>query len=72
MIETKAIIGKEYKHYKGGIYKVTNIATHTETEEILVIYKEIESNKVWARPRDMFEDTVEIDGEIINRFSQLD
>lgn len=72
MIETKAIVGRKYEHYKGGMYKVINIATHTETEELLVIYEGIESNKTWARPRNMFEDTVEIDGKIINRFRQLD
>jgi len=72
LIEIKAIVGKKYEHYKGGIYRVINIATHTETEEVLVIYEGIESNKTWARPKNMFQDNVEIDGKIINRFKQLD
>lgn len=72
MIKTKAIVGKKYGHYKGGIYRILNIAIHTETEEVMVIYEGIESNKIWARPQNMFEDTVEIDGKIINRFRQLD
>ena len=71
MTKTKAITGKNYRHYKGGLYKVISIAVHTETDEVLVVYQGVDNNKVWARPRDMFEDTVEIDGKIINRFTQL-
>lgn len=72
MIKTKAIIGKNYRHYKGGLYKVISIAVHTETDEVLIIYQGVDGNKVWARPRNMFEDTVEIDGKIINRFKQIE
>lgn len=72
MVRTRAIIGKKYRHYKGGIYNVINIAVHTETEEVLVIYQGLKTNKVWARPKEMFEDTIKIDDNIINRFEQLD
>ena len=30
------IIGTNYKHYKGGTYKVLSLATHTENDEVLV------------------------------------
>jgi hypothetical protein len=43
-------IGKLYKHYKGGDYKVLSLAKHTETDEILVIYKSIQFGTVYARP----------------------
>lgn len=45
-----------YRHYKGGLYKVTGVARHTETEELMVIYRAWgqTSNIVWARPYDMF------------------
>ena len=39
-----------YKHYKGGTYKVMNLAKHTETDEILVIYQSIEFGSYHARP----------------------
>lgn len=71
MIKTEAVIGNKYRHYKGGLYKVINIAIHTETDEALVIYQGLDTNKVWARPKEMFEETIEIDGEITNRFQQL-
>lgn len=71
MAKSKAIIGKKYRHYKGGLYSVINIAVHTETDDVLVIYKGVDSNKTWARPIDMFEDMVESDGKIIKRFEEL-
>lgn len=30
--------GQIYQHYKGNLYLVLEVATHTETEEKLVIY----------------------------------
>ena len=50
----EAVIGARYKHFKGGIYKVINIATCSETQEEYVVYKSEETNKVWIRPYKMF------------------
>jgi len=44
--------GKLYRHFKGDIMEVIEIAKHTETEELMVIYKH--NDTVWARPYDMF------------------
>ncbi len=41
-----------YKHFKGDIVKVLTLATHTENNEVLVIYEH--NNQVWARPISMF------------------
>lgn len=46
-----------YKHYKGATYSVTGFAKHTETEDELVIYRDIKGN-VWARPILMWNETV--------------
>ena len=46
-----------YRHYKGGEYKVIGVATHTETDEELVIYVDVHG-KLWARPESMFTDWV--------------
>ena len=44
-----------YKHYKGDYYLVEDIATHTENEEKLVIYRSLYGDtQLWARPYDMF------------------
>ena len=45
-------IGDVYVHFKGMGVVIENIATHTETNEILVIYRH--GDNVWARPLEMF------------------
>jgi hypothetical protein len=53
-----------YKHYKGNSYRVLVIATHSETEEPMVIYQALYGDgKIWARPLEMFLEKVEINGE---------
>jgi Uncharacterized protein conserved in bacteria len=52
-------IGAKYRHFKGSIHRVLNIAVHTETEEDLVIYQSLDSGKVWARPLQMFLEEVD-------------
>lgn len=49
------MIGCRYMHFKGGIYVVSDIAVHSETEEPMVIYKSCsQPDHVWCRPLDMF------------------
>ncbi|MEK4427708.1 DUF1653 domain-containing protein [Paenibacillus sp. FSL M7-0802] len=45
--------GARYKHYKGNYYTIVSMATHTETMDGLVIYKD-KNNNIWARPVEMF------------------
>ena len=62
-------VNKCYKHYKGGLYKVLYLAKHTETEEIMVVYKSLYGNNdIWCRPLSMWNDLIEIDGKIVKRF----
>lgn len=49
-------IGDIVEHRKGGIYQIIEFAKHTETEEILVIYKSVTDGRIWARPLEMFID----------------
>ena len=51
----ESMVGKRYRHFKGGIYIVTDIAVHSETERMMVAYKSFnEPTLTWVRPFDMF------------------
>jgi hypothetical protein len=67
----KATVGKKYRHYKGNEYVVLNIARSSENiEEEFVIYQDAsDASKVWARPKAMFEEEVEIEGRLVPRFA---
>ena len=58
-----------YRHYKGGLYDVVEVATHTETEERLVIYRDRKKGRLWARPLAMWLEEVEVDGVRVPRFA---
>ncbi len=58
-----------YQHYKGQEYRVINEAIDSENKEGLVIYQDVkDENKIWARPKKMFLETVEVDGKKKLRF----
>jgi hypothetical protein len=61
-----------YRHYKGNEYTVIGVARHSETEEELVVYrKEYDDRGLWVRPKEMFLETVFVDGRSLPRFEYL-
>ena len=59
-----------YRHYKGQRYRVLGTARHSETLELLVVYRALYGEHgLWVRPAAMFSETVELDGEPIPRFA---
>lgn len=69
-------IGKTYKHYKGGLYSVITMATHTETNEPMVVYKSLLFGSIYVRPLNMWFDKIDDvlqspDGKIID-YNQAD
>lgn len=62
-----------YRHYKGNLYEVIGEATHSETEESLVVYRALYGEfGVWVRPREMFLGDVDVDGGSVRRFAPVE
>lgn len=60
-----------YKHHKGGLYHVHFEAKHSETLEDLVCYEQLSTKTFWVRPKSMFEETLEKNGQKIPRFAYI-
>lgn len=65
------IVNGIYQHYKGGLYKVIGIASHSETLEKLVIYISLTNHLLWARPLSMWCEEICIDDAIYPRFTYI-
>ena len=62
-----------YRHYKGPEYQVYGLATHSETEEKMVVYRCLYGEfDVWVRPLSMFQETVEQEGKQVPRFQLVE
>lgn len=59
-----------YRHYKGQDYAVFQVARHSETEEAVVVYRQLYGEfSWWIRPYAMFTGTVLVDGVERPRFA---
>ena len=64
--------GKYYRHFKGNVYRVLHIAKHSETLEDIVVYQAMYGERgIWVRPKAMFEEVIERDGQTYRRFSPI-
>jgi hypothetical protein len=59
-----------YVHYKNGKqYTVIDVVRHSETEELMVLYRaEYGEYQLWVRSLNMFSEVVEFDGNRVPRF----
>lgn len=61
-----------YQHFKGNYYEVLYIARHSETVEPMVVYRALYGDRgVWTRPANMWNETVEREGQTVQRFRRL-
>lgn len=64
-----AIRPGRYRHYKGKDYEVIGVARHSETDELLVVYRCLYGDfSLWVRPLAMFGENVIVDGRETPRF----
>lgn len=65
--------GKKYRHFKGKEYLVMHLAKHSETMEDMVVYQALYGEYgIWVRPLYMFLEKVEVNGELVRRFEELE
>lgn len=58
-----------YRHFKGNMYELCDVVTHSETLEKMVLYRALYGEKqLWVRPIEMWNQTVEHEGKIVKRF----
>lgn len=60
-----------FRHYKNKFYRFLSLAKHSETLEEFVVYESCYQNdesKYWIRPRNMFFEKIEFNGELVPRF----
>ena len=73
MGEKNKIIPGKYRHYKGNEYEVICTATHSEDLSEMVVYKALYGEGgVWVRPASMWNETVEVDGKTVTRFTKIE
>lgn len=74
--ESHGIMKGIYEHYKGKRYEVVDVARHSETTELVVVYKalyrsEFPEGSLWVRPLGMFQEEVIVDGKKVPRFRRI-
>jgi hypothetical protein len=61
-----------YKHFKGNKYQVMGVAKHSEGQPDMVVYRPLYGEReLWVRPLAMFEEMVDVNGELRPRFELI-
>lgn len=61
-----------YRHFKGNLYDLVEIAHHSETLEPMAVYRALYGEKgLWVRPLAMFLETIQRDGQELQRFQYI-
>lgn len=64
-------LGK-YRHFKGNEYEVIGLAKHSETLELMVLYRPLYGEGgLWVRPLAMWNEEISRDGKTFKRFEKI-
>ena len=70
--EQEKLIGREFRHFKGKLYRLEGFAKFTETLEEMVVYRALYGEGgLWVRPAEMWEESVTRDGITQLRFTYI-
>lgn len=58
------VVNRLYRHFKGNLYYVKDVAQHTETGEMMVVYQAMYGEHgTFVRPIEMFLEEIDVDRE---------
>jgi hypothetical protein len=60
----------QYRHYKGGLYELVCEATLESDLTPMIVYRAA-NGTVWIRPKSVFFELVEVDGQQLPRFAPV-
>ncbi|MEN3278192.1 MAG: hypothetical protein V7631_3982 [Massilia sp.] len=60
----------QYRHYKGGLYELVCEATLEADLTPMIIYRAADGS-IWARPKAVFFELLEVDGLMVPRFAPV-
>lgn len=60
----------QYRHYKGGLYELVCEATLEADLTPMIIYR-AQDGSVWARPKSVFFELIEVEGLMVPRFAPV-
>lgn len=61
----------KFRHYKGGLYELVCEATLESDLTPMIVYRAA-NGTTWIRPKEVFFETIEVDGKLMPRFSQIE
>jgi hypothetical protein len=61
----------QYRHYKGGLYELVCEATLESDHTPMIVYRAA-NGTVWIRPKGVFFELVEVNGQQVPRFAPVD
>jgi hypothetical protein len=60
----------QYRHYKGGLYELVCMATLEADLSEMVVYRAADGS-IWTRPKEVFFQLVEVEGQLVPRFAPV-
>ena len=66
----REMVGRRYRHYKGGEYWISDVVVNAATGELLVIYVSSDKGWRWCRPLESFIELVS-ENPPVKRFTEV-
>jgi hypothetical protein len=60
-----------FRHYKGGEYELVCEATLESDLSPMIVYRAADGS-IWCRPRSVFFEQIEVDGQVVRRFTPIE